>query len=95
MINFIMRHRLLAFYILVLVISWGGLLVMEGPRGIFNSRANSAVLPQLICLLALAGPSVAGIVMTGLRDGSHERLRPQALPFLQLASCALKGALRA
>ena len=62
-------HPLVAYYALVFAISWGGMLVVVGPSGLFNSKANPVVLTQFIYLVALAGPSVAGILMTGLLGG--------------------------
>jgi uncharacterized protein len=68
-------HPVLAYFALVFAISWGGILIAAGPSGIFSSKADPLVLNQFIYLAALAGPSVAGILMTffmhgkaGLRD---------------------------
>ncbi len=68
-VAFIKRHPVLTYYVLVFAISWGGLLIAAGPSGIFNSKADPLVLNQFIYLAALAGPSVAGILMTGLIHG--------------------------
>lgn len=75
-------HAVLAYYILVFAITWGGMLAVVGPSGLFNSSANPAVLSQFIYFAALAGPSVAGILMTavvhgraGLRDLLSRSLR--------------------
>ena len=62
-------HAILAYYVLVFAISWGGMLAVVGPSGLFNSSANPAVLNQFIYFAALAGPSVAGIVMTAVVHG--------------------------
>lgn len=62
-------HPLLAYYALVFAITWGGMLLVVGPSGIFNSTANPAVLTQFIYFAALAGPSVAGILMTFVVGG--------------------------
>jgi uncharacterized protein len=74
-IGFIKRHPVLVYYALVFAITWGGVLVVAGPDGLFNSQANPAQLTQFIYFAALAGPSVAGVLMTfviggkaGLRD---------------------------
>jgi len=66
---FIRRHPVLAYYALVFAISWGGMLLVVGPSGIFNSKANPAELTQFIYFAALAGPSVAGILMAFLMGG--------------------------
>jgi uncharacterized protein len=75
-------HPVLAYLALVFAISWGGILIAAGPSGIFNSKADPLVLNQFIYLAALAGPSVAGILMTffmhgkaGLRDLLTRSLR--------------------
>jgi uncharacterized protein len=75
--NWVRSHPVLAYYALVFAISWGGMLIAEGPSGIFGSKANPAELIQFVYLAALAGPSVAGILMTGLirgRAGLREML---------------------
>lgn len=67
---FINRHPLLTYYILTFAISWGGiLLVIGGPGGIPGTKEQFATqLPALI-LAMLGGPSVAGILLTGLTGG--------------------------
>ncbi len=66
---FIKRHPVPAYYALVFAISWGGMLMAVGPSGFFSTKANPVALAQFVYLAALAGPSVAGILMTGLLDG--------------------------
>lgn len=62
-------HPVLAYFVLVFTISWGGIFIAAGPGGLFNSKANPLILNQFIYFAALAGPSVAGILMTGLTGG--------------------------
>jgi membrane protease YdiL (CAAX protease family) len=50
-------------------ISWGGILVVVGPGGIPGTKYNPRVLAQFVYLVALADPSVAGILVTILVDG--------------------------
>jgi hypothetical protein len=57
------------YYALVFAISWGGILLAVGPGGLVNSTANPQQLTQFIYVSALAGPSVAGVLMTGLIHG--------------------------
>jgi membrane protease YdiL (CAAX protease family) len=59
----------LAYCALVFAITWGGMLLVAGPSGIFNSKANPKELTQFIYFAALAGPSVAGITMTAVLHG--------------------------
>ncbi len=68
--NFIKRHPLPTYFALTFAISWGGmLLVIGGPGGIpGNGEETEALLPLGILAMVL-GPSVAGIVLTGLVYG--------------------------
>jgi membrane protease YdiL (CAAX protease family) len=67
---FVKKHPLLAFYVLTFVISWGGiLLIAGGPSAI---RGNDGQLEKVflpVYLTLLAGPSLAGILLTGLTEG--------------------------
>lgn len=67
--TYVNSHPVLTYYALVFGITWGGMLMAVGPGGIFNSKANPAELTQFIYFAALAGPSIAGIFMTGLIHG--------------------------
>jgi uncharacterized protein len=69
-IGVINRHPVWVYYVLVFAITWGGMLAVVGPSGIYASKANPAVLSQFIYVAALAGPSIAGILMTGLIHGT-------------------------
>jgi membrane protease YdiL (CAAX protease family) len=67
---FIKKHPVLFYFVLTFAISWGGqLLIIDGPGGI-PGTAEQVERLQLFVLLALfAGPSIAGILLTGLVDG--------------------------
>jgi membrane protease YdiL (CAAX protease family) len=65
----IKRHPLLTYYALVFAISWGGGLIVLGPEGLVGNKPISSAQLPLVYLAALAGPSVAGILMTGLIYG--------------------------
>src|SRR5215207_6914856 len=67
---FVKRHPLLSFYALVFAISWGGVLIVAGPSGIpaANKEQYETLFPIAI-LAMVAGPSVAGILLTGLLYG--------------------------
>jgi uncharacterized protein len=67
--GFIKNHPVLAYFALVFAISWGAILIVAGPSGIFSSKADPLVLNQFIYLAALVGPSVAGILMTFVNSG--------------------------
>ncbi len=69
--SFIERHPVLSYYAMVFAISWGGILLMVGlgPGGIPATREQVGVLMPFMLLALFAGPSVAGLVMTGLVYG--------------------------
>jgi membrane protease YdiL (CAAX protease family) len=59
-----------AFYALVFAISWGGiLLVIGGPGAIPGSGEQIERLTLPVLLALFAGPSIGGIVMTGIASG--------------------------
>jgi len=67
---FIRRHALPAYFALTFAISWGAVLVViGGPGGLRGTTAQSDPLFPFVYLAMLAGPSVAGILLTGLVDG--------------------------
>src|SRR5829696_10339024 len=66
---FIKSHPLLSYFALVFAISWGGILIVAGPGGFLGTKEISEVLFPIMVLATLAGPSVAGILMTGLVYG--------------------------
>jgi hypothetical protein len=67
---FIKRHPVLTYYALTFAISWGGmLLVIGGPGGIPGTPEQIERLMLLVVLALMAGPSVAGLLLTGLVDG--------------------------
>lgn len=69
--SFLSRHPVVSYYILVFAISWGGIVLVMGPGGMFSTGAT---MPVAGGALLTAGPSVAGLAMTVLVDG-REGLR--------------------
>jgi membrane protease YdiL (CAAX protease family) len=67
--SFIQRHPVLTYYALVFAISWGGILSIVGPGGFPAAREQSDRLFPFVLLALFAGPSVAGLVLTGLIYG--------------------------
>ena len=64
------RHPLLSYFALVFAISWGGVLIVAGPGGIpATDREQVDKLLPIAILAMVAGPSVAGILLTGLLHG--------------------------
>ncbi len=67
--TFIKRHPVLTYFALTFAISWGGVLIVVGPGGIpANAEQLELLLPFVVLALTI-GPSVAGILLTGLVDG--------------------------
>jgi membrane protease YdiL (CAAX protease family) len=68
---FIKKHPLLSYLALVFAISWGGMLIAAGlgPGGIPATKEQVGALMPFMLLALFAGPSVAGILMTGLVYG--------------------------
>jgi membrane protease YdiL (CAAX protease family) len=66
---FIERHPVLTYFVLVFVISWGAGLLIVGPGGLPLSWERFEKLGALLYIGILAGPFLAGILLTGLIDG--------------------------
>jgi membrane protease YdiL (CAAX protease family) len=69
--NAIKRHPVLSYFILAFTISWAGILMaIGGLSGIPGDPAKfNSMLPMLI-LAMLGGPTFAGLLMTGITQGS-------------------------
>jgi membrane protease YdiL (CAAX protease family) len=67
--DFIKRHALLTYYALVFVISWGGFLLVGGAGFFSGTHWQTDPLFQLAVTAMLAGPPVAGLLLTGLVYG--------------------------
>jgi hypothetical protein len=61
---FIMRHPVATYFALTFAISWGGVLMVLGPGGIPGTAEQVETLLPFAVLALLAGPSVAGVLMT-------------------------------
>ncbi|HEU5102714.1 MAG TPA: type II CAAX endopeptidase family protein [Roseiflexaceae bacterium] len=66
---FTKRHPVLTYFALTFVISWTGLLLVAGPSGISATSGPSETLLPFMYLGMLAGPSLAGVLLTGLVSG--------------------------
>jgi membrane protease YdiL (CAAX protease family) len=64
-LDFIKRHPVLTYFALTFAISWGAILIVVGPGGIPITTDQVVVLG----MATLLGPSVAGILLTGLASG--------------------------
>jgi uncharacterized protein len=65
---FIKQRPVLAYYVLAIAISWGAILLVVGPGG-FLSTTGSSPNFALAGVASLLGPTVAGLLLTGLVDG--------------------------
>jgi CAAX protease family protein len=65
----IKRHATLIYFALVFVISWGGGFLILGPRGFPLNPAAFENLGAALYAANLAGPSLAGLLLTGMVHG--------------------------
>jgi hypothetical protein len=65
----IKRHPVLAYYALTFAISWGAVLVMIALNGLPATKEQKEAQVLVAILATLLGPSVSGLLMTGLVDG--------------------------
>jgi uncharacterized protein len=63
------RHPIVTYYGLVFAISWGLGLIVLGPETFVGSKPISRAQLPLLYVVALAGPSVAGLLSIGLVRG--------------------------
>jgi len=75
---FIRNRPVTAYFLLTFAISWAGFLLVVGPTGFGSTSWQSDARFPFAILAMLAGPSIAGILLTGLiagRAGLREVLR--------------------
>jgi membrane protease YdiL (CAAX protease family) len=80
---FIKNHQVLTYYILVFLISWGGILILIGGPGNIpgtKEQAEKLFIPAL--LVMFSGPFISGILMNFFVDGK-EGLRKLLSQLLQ------------
>jgi hypothetical protein len=68
---FIKRHPVLTYYGLVFAISWGGFLLVGGPGLLAGTSWQTDPLFPIAVLAMLAGPPVAGVMLTALVSGKE------------------------
>lgn len=69
MVTLIRRRPLIAYYLLTFGLSWGGFLLVVGPGSLVNSDWQHEEKFLSAVMVMLAGPSIAGLLLTGLLDG--------------------------
>lgn len=62
-------HPVLIYFALTFGISWGGFVLVVGPGGFANANWQTDPSFPFAVMAMLAGPSVAGLLMTGMTDG--------------------------
>jgi len=66
--NIAVKYPVVTYYFMTFLISWGGLLlIIGGPDEITSQPSNAPFLP--LYFMTVAGPCMAGILLTGLHDG--------------------------
>lgn len=63
--SYLRKHVAVVFFVLTFLISWGAWLWVAG------SHQAPSGWAALVALLGAFGPSIAGVVCTGLQDGEH------------------------
>jgi len=67
--NLVLNHPVVVYYFVTFLISWGGLvLILGGPGGITSKPTDVPFLP--LYLVTVAGPGIAGVLLSGLYRGS-------------------------
>ena len=70
--TFLKRHSVTAYFVLAFAISWGCVIAVLGPGGVLDTTVDEKQIERLLPLVILAlaiGPTVAGVLLTGLVDG--------------------------
>jgi uncharacterized protein len=62
-------HPVLSFFALAFTLSWGAVLMVVGPSGFLGTKQIPEVLEPILYMAMVVGPSVAGILFTGLLYG--------------------------
>ena len=71
LLTFFRRHPVPTFYVLVFGIGWGAiLLIIGGPGAIPGTAEQVPKLFPIVLLAWFAGPSISGVLMTGLVSGT-------------------------
>jgi len=67
--TFVKNHPVICYCIITFVISWGGFVLAAGPGGLSSPDWQASASFPLMVGAMLAGPTVAGLLMTGLTAG--------------------------
>ena len=64
----LLKHPVLAFYVVAFAVSWGAFLLVVGPGGFLTTTSTSASF-ALAGMALILGPCLAGVLLTSLVDG--------------------------
>jgi len=68
--SFVIGHPVIAYYLVTFLISWAGLvLLLGGPDRVSSQPTDVPFVP--LYLITVAGPAIAGILLTGIFDGKR------------------------
>lgn len=67
--RFIEQHAVAIYFAVTFLLSWGGIVIMLGPGGLPATNEQMEKTGALAYLAMLVGPSVAGVLLTGLVSG--------------------------
>src|SRR5512142_877744 len=67
--TFIHKHPVLTYFVMTLLISWGSLVLIMGPGGFVGVVEVPPEQTPVLILGMLLGPTIAGLLMTGLIHG--------------------------
>ena len=69
MTTLIKRHPVTSYFLLAIIISWGGILAIVLPTTFPAPNGEAQRLFTAVYLAMIAGPSIAGLTITALIDG--------------------------
>ena len=69
MATLIRAHPIFAYYVLTFALSWGGFLLVVGTSSLVNTNWQGEGKFLSAIMVMLAGPSIAGLLLTGVIDG--------------------------
>jgi membrane protease YdiL (CAAX protease family) len=64
------RHPLVSYFVLAYTIAWGGMLAAIGPGGLAPAATPAMQTVLVVFVAMLLGPSLAGITLTAVLDGT-------------------------
>ena len=68
--SYITRHPVVTYFVLTFAISWGGFVFVVGPGGFPGTGSQFDALLPFVASAMLAGPAVAGLLLTVLTSGT-------------------------